>query len=164
MPVIPPKSDEIKAVLTSLKQADATDETLRCVYCGNHATEWDHLHPVVKDGGPTGYLSEINNLVPCCGTCNQSKGNKDWAAWINSNAKKSPRFRNPDGLLERVKILNQHEKRFPVSRIDTKDITNLQKYKDYLLLKHGIFTTMSAAQKLADEIRLETQKNYQGKA
>ena len=48
----------------------------------------DHLRPLVKDKEPTGYISEIHNLVPSCGKCNQSKGNKEWKAWM----RRDPRF------------------------------------------------------------------------
>ena len=50
-----------------------------CAYFGNPYTEWDHFHPLIKDKMPTGYISEIHNLVPTCGKCNQSKENQHWA-------------------------------------------------------------------------------------
>ena len=37
---------------------------VRCSYCRNKATEWDHLRPIVINLRPTGYISEIANLVP----------------------------------------------------------------------------------------------------
>jgi endonuclease I len=40
---------------------------------------------------PTGYISEIHNLVPACGKCNQSKGNKEWRQWMLSDATLSPK-------------------------------------------------------------------------
>lgn len=40
-----------------------------------------------------GFISEIPNLVPACGTCNQSKGNKQWKAWMLSAARLSPASR-----------------------------------------------------------------------
>ena len=57
-----------------------------CSYCGDTASEWDHFRPLVKDRKPTGYISEIHNLVPACGKCNQSKGNKEWKTWMLSAA------------------------------------------------------------------------------
>lgn len=50
---------------------------LQCAYCGDRSTEWDHLRPLVRAKKPTGYISEIANLVPSCGKCKQSKGAKD---------------------------------------------------------------------------------------
>ncbi|MFL6304101.1 MAG: HNH endonuclease [Candidatus Sulfotelmatobacter sp.] len=48
---------------------------IRCAYCGNKSTEWDHLRPIITNQEPTGYITEISDLVPRCGKCNQSKGN-----------------------------------------------------------------------------------------
>ena len=59
------------------------------------ATEWDHMRPLVLNHRPTGYISEIANLVPACGKCNQSKGNQPWRDWMLSSAK----HRQPDEAL-----------------------------------------------------------------
>src|SRR5579864_1934320 len=75
VPVVRPKVDEIRTVLEIL---GLNPKDLRCSYCGDAATEWDHLRPLVKHGKPTGYPSSIQNLVPSCGKCNQSKGKSDW--------------------------------------------------------------------------------------
>lgn len=61
---------------------DPNNEGLTCAYCGEKATHLDHLFPLIKDGFPTGYGTEPGNLVPCCGNCNQSKGNKNWKDYI----------------------------------------------------------------------------------
>jgi len=61
IPAIYPTEEEIMQSLEILG-LDAND--LRCAYCGDPATEWDHLRPLVKDKKPTGYISEIYNLVP----------------------------------------------------------------------------------------------------
>ena len=54
------------------------EEGARCAYCGDKASDWDHLRPLVVKRRPTGFISEIANLVPACGKCNQSKGNSPW--------------------------------------------------------------------------------------
>jgi len=50
----------------------------RCAYCGEKAflTE-DHLRPL-SDGGPRTAL----NIIPCCSSCNSSKGTKQAHLWI----------------------------------------------------------------------------------
>jgi hypothetical protein len=53
-----------------------------CFYCGDTASEWDHLRPVVRDRRPTGYITEIPNLSQAVEKCNQSKGNGKWRIWI----------------------------------------------------------------------------------
>src|SRR5260370_29886624 len=75
IPQIIPSLEEIEQALKILGM-DLVD--VRCAYCGDKMTEWDHLRPLVVKQRPTGYISEIANLVPACGKCNQSKGNSSW--------------------------------------------------------------------------------------
>ena len=58
-----------------------------CIYCGNPATEIDHVIPASKGGTDT-----LENLVPACKRCNSTKSdnvrkrinyiNKDWLTCI----------------------------------------------------------------------------------
>ena len=68
---------------------DPTD--LSCSYCGIRATEWDHFRPIVENKWPSGYITDIYNLVPACGKCNQSKSGKKWDAWITGSARHVPK-------------------------------------------------------------------------
>ena len=79
IPQITPKHEEIQEALSILGM-DVTD--VRCAYCGDKMTEWDHLRPLVFKLRPTGYISEIANLVPACHRCNSSKGNSAWRKWM----------------------------------------------------------------------------------
>src|SRR5438105_7280917 len=90
IPIIPPTKEEIHEALAILGM-DA--DRVRCAYCGDRSTEWDHLRPLVVNRRPTGYISEIGNLVPSCGKCNQSKGNKNWLVWMQSSAQWCPKSR-----------------------------------------------------------------------
>jgi endonuclease I len=99
IPVIEPTEKEIDNVLDIL---EINKNNVTCCYCGDVATEWDHLRPLIVGKKPTGYISEIANLVPCCGKCNQSKGNKNWEEWINSSAKLSPRIRNVKDINKKI--------------------------------------------------------------
>lgn len=48
-----------------------------CAYCiGGKATTVDHIVPLTKGG-----TNNIDNLVPCCRSCNSSKGNKFIGDW-----------------------------------------------------------------------------------
>src|SRR3954468_20104658 len=107
IPVVVPTVTEIKKALAILRMS-AND--IRCAYCGDQSTEWDHLRPLVIKRRPTGYISEIANLVPACGKCNQSKGNKDWRTWMLSNAKRSPTGRGVPEVAQRVARLQRYEK------------------------------------------------------
>ena len=86
IPVVVPSEAEVREALEILGML----ERVTCSYCGDTSTEWDHLRPLVDKQRPTGYISEIHNLVPACGKCNQSKGNKHWLTWMRSTARLSP--------------------------------------------------------------------------
>jgi 5-methylcytosine-specific restriction endonuclease McrA len=53
-----------------------------CVYCGEDATQTDHVIPISKGGHPTDLL----NLVACCKKCNVSKGNRSEAVFLARTA------------------------------------------------------------------------------
>ena len=49
----------------------------KCAYCGKEKIlTQDHFVPLSKDGEYT-----INNIVPCCKSCNSSKGGKYFSEW-----------------------------------------------------------------------------------
>lgn len=49
----------------------------QCVYCGNDATQVDHIIPRV-DGG----THDLENLVACCARCNGMKGSRSQEAFL----------------------------------------------------------------------------------
>ena len=50
----------------------------RCAYCGEEKPlTQDHIIPVNKGGGYT-----KKNIVPCCGSCNSSKQDRDFITWF----------------------------------------------------------------------------------
>lgn len=91
---------------------------LRCSYCGDVATEWDHLRPIVRKQRPTGYITEIANLVPACGKCNQSKSGADWRSWISGKAPRSPATRGIRDISGRIARLEAYEKWRPPTVFD----------------------------------------------
>src|SRR5947209_8453479 len=107
IPVVPPSPEEIEEALGILEM-EPTD--IRCAYCSDKASEWDHLRPLVTKRRPTGFISEIANLVPSCGKCNQSKGNKSWREWMLSSAKFSPTGRGIPDVHDRVARLETYER------------------------------------------------------
>src|SRR5262249_52560098 len=115
IPVVPPKPEEIGEALAILGM-ESSD--VRCAFCGDKSTEWDHLRPLVLNQRPTGYISEINNLVPACGKCNQSKGNKAWRVWMMSNARHSPTGRNVLDIADRITRLDAYENWRPPTKVD----------------------------------------------
>lgn len=149
IPCIEPTDKEIAEALEVL---DMTND-VHCAYCGDKMSEWDHFHPLIVDKEPTGYITEIHNLVPSCGKCNQSKGNKDWKEWMNSDAKQSPKTRGVDNLEQRIERLEEYEKRFKPKKYDLKAIVGEELWTKHLKNLKGIINMMKEAQHTSDEIQ-----------
>lgn len=105
-PYIEPTEAEVDEALTVLGMRRGA---CVCAYCGDRKSEWDHFRAVVKNRKPTGFITEIANLVPACGKCNQSRGNKDWKVWIQGTAKQSPARRGVADIDERIRRLDEFE-------------------------------------------------------
>lgn len=75
----------------------------KCEYCEVNAVSTDdHFHPLVKDKLPTDACNDFWNMVPCCGTCNPSKGGLPFIEWINANGPKNPFPHMSDERRERI--------------------------------------------------------------
>src|SRR5271154_1291277 len=107
IPVFEPTDHE---VLEALRILEIDPENIRCAYCGEKYTEWDHLRPIITNQEPTGYITEIANLIPSCGKCNQSKGKSHWRTWMESSARLSPKTRGVPDLEQRIARLQNYEK------------------------------------------------------
>ena len=150
IPVIVPPIDEIEEALTILGM-DPGD--VRCAFCGDKSSEWDHLRPLVLNRRPTGYISEIANLVPACGKCNQSKGNKPWRAWIVSNAKLSPGGRKLANIADRVARLEAYEKWRSAMKVDFEAILGRDDWEKYWSLWESINESLHQCQEVAELLR-----------
>lgn len=156
IPVITPTEAEIQEALDILQ---IKVHPLTCAYCGDLATEWDHLRPLVVRQRPTGYISEIANLVPACGKCNQSKGNKAWRDWISSSAPRSPKSRGIPDLEARIQRLAAFEKWRNVEPIDFEHMVGSDVWAQHWQNWRRILDEMKASQTLASQIRA-TIKEY----
>lgn len=157
IPVIKPTNDQIKKALEILGMSY---ESFQCSYCGSTATEWDHLRPLVVNKLPTGYISEIHNLVPSCGKCNQSKGNKPWSTWIESGAKLSPKSRGIEDLPIRIRRLKEYEKWGIPTVVDFESIVGKEKWQQHWANWETVQSTMRDAQTLANEINRTISESY----
>ena len=149
IPVVGPTSEQIREALATLEM-DVRD--VRCVYCGDISTEWDHLNPLVKDKKPTGYVSELANLVPACGKCNQSKGNKNWRSWMLSTANRSPKSRNVTDLDSKVARIEAYEQKYQPSRHDFGSMIEEQLWAKHWENWQKILDMMKDAQLIATDI------------
>ena len=91
--VIPTRRPAEHEVAEALRILELSADDLRCCYCGDRSTEWDHFRPLISAKRQTGYISEIANLVPACGKCNQSKSGAEWWTWMLGPARLSPKSR-----------------------------------------------------------------------
>jgi len=150
IPRISPTEEQIKKILSLLGM---DDETIKCAYCGSKFTEWDHFRPLVENKMPTGYISEIDNLVPSCGKCNQSKGNKNWKEWIMGDAKLSPKtlcISNLHVIVQRLEAFSEYSN--PI-KLDFEEIVGKERWQGHWDNCNSLHHQMKESQKLSNEIR-----------
>jgi 5-methylcytosine-specific restriction endonuclease McrA len=150
IPVIEPTEEEELEAL-SILQIDPSD--IRCAYCGDRATEWDHLRPIINSQEPTGYITEIANLVPSCGKCNQSKGKSHWRSWMESGARLSPKTRGIPDLEKRIERLQEYASWRPPRRIDFSNVVGPELWQRHRENWRGVLELLNKSQELATEIR-----------
>lgn len=152
IPVIYPRAEQVSEALAIL---GLKADDLRCSYCGDVSTEWDHLRPLIVGQRPTGYVSEIKNLVPACGKCNQSKGNKPWRNWIESSAPRSPKARGVEGLEDRIVRLERYELWGSPRKIDFEKVLGSDLWTEHWNNWSAVIAELRKAQELAR--RLQSQ-------
>ncbi len=150
IPVIEPTEEEELHALQIL-QIDPSD--IRCAYCGEKASEWDHLRPIISNQEPTGYITEIANLVPSCGKCNQSKGKSHWRNWMEGTAKLSPKSRGIRDLAERVTRLLEYEAWREPRKIDLAALVGPEIWAQHRQNWRDVLELLKKSQILASEIR-----------
>lgn len=72
------KEKKLSATYTALQWVDTKLHFMdTCCYCGRKLSlQQEHFQALVKNGDYT-----INNIIPSCGSCNKSKGAKDFFEW-----------------------------------------------------------------------------------
>lgn len=160
IPVITPTEKQVKEALSILGMIN---NDFQCAYCGDTATEWDHLRPLVINKKPTGYISEIHNLVPACGKCNQSKGNKNWKTWMLSNAVLSPKTRGIKDINKRIKYLEKYEQWKKPTKMDFELIVGKKQWATHWENWKDIQLMMRKSQELAEKINKQVAKFYKEK-
>ncbi len=121
------------------------DQDLSCVYCGEGATGWDHLHALVKDGEYTGRGHVLANLVPSCARCNASKGNSNWRDWMRK-----------EGFDSRMDPIAEHQAECVRDRLEGTEVAQL--LAQYRLLRQGIIERMHEAEELSGKIRAASER------
>ncbi len=149
-PCIEPTDDEVRDALSVLGMQEGN---CLCAYCGDRRTEWDHFRAIVKDRKPTGYITEIANLVPSCGKCNQSKGNKPWRQWIDSTARHAPANRKIADLSFRIERLEAYEKWREPTVIDYAAILGGEGWKKHMQYLESVLNLLVQAEQHAEICR-----------
>ncbi|MFA5161249.1 MAG: HNH endonuclease [Elusimicrobiales bacterium] len=143
MPYIVPTDVEVRDVLQRLGM---DERNIHCAYCGGKHTEWDHLKPFVENRKPTGYYTCIRNLVPACGKCNQSKGNKNWHEWMRKKHSAT------EGFEGRFHRLEEYERWGQISPLPIEKILDAKIWDAYFSQCNKIVEAMKAAQDEADKL------------
>jgi len=150
IPVIEPTEKE---KLDALRILGIEPTDIRCAYCGDKSTEWDHLRPIISNQQPTGYITEIANLVPSCGKCNQSKGKSYWRTWMEGDARLSPKTRGVPDLAQRVARLQSYESWRQPRKIDFAKVVGPELWQRHRQNWRSILELLKKSQELASEIR-----------
>ena len=151
IPVFQPTEAEVSEALTILGMSEGN---VRCVYCGDPFTEWDHLRPLVRGMRPTGYVSEIANLVPACGKCNQSKGAQEWRTWIRGAARLCPTARSIPDIDSRMKRLEAYEEWRKPRIVKFESIAGADLWTEHWNNHERLLDLMRECQVVAERIRL----------
>ena len=157
IPVILPTAEDVRAVLTILGMLGAAN----CAYCGDPHTEWDHLRPLVVAQRPTGYISEIQNLVPACGKCNQSKGNRGWREWMLSSARLSPKSRGVPDIAERIERLDALESWRSPTKVEFESVVSEELWNRHWQNHRKVLQAMREAEQTAAQIRASIAQSAQ---
>jgi hypothetical protein len=117
---------------------------------------------LVVNKKPTGYISEIHNLVPACGKCNQSKGNKDWQKWMVSDAALSPKSKGVADLEERMERLEKYEQWSDPTKMNFEAIVGKDIWEQHWKNWERVQEIMKESQNLAKHINVQVMKAFKG--
>lgn len=152
-PYFRPTDNEIETMLDELEI-----EENQCAYCLNKVkqVQMDHLHPLVNSKMPTGYITHISNLVPSCGSCNGSKGNKEFQEWYD--APKTIEYLHEAGLTDsmishRREVILEYSKKSISYGEGYKDVLSEEEIQEYIKRRDKINSMLREEQEWCDKIR-----------
>lgn len=151
-PYLRPDDDLLKAYYDELKI-----EPCQCGYCmrlGEGKTV-DHINPLVISGKPSGYITDINNLIPCCKDCNSKKGGKYFGDWYKSpkNKKRLKSMGLTDQIInERYDIITAYINNHCSKPYDYEKIVGEDKWNEYINRKNKMIALLEEDQKFCDEL------------
>ena len=146
-PYIVPSEEEVKASYDLLQIQEG-----QCAYCLGEGNAKDHLKPLVKMGLPTGYITAINNLVPCCSQCNSSKGAKTFEEWYLSteNLTRLKRKGMSDSDIEqRFRIISEYESHIE-EPLNYEELLGAELWEQYQERKQSLLERLNEDQEFCD--------------
>ena len=151
-PWISPNDEEITGFYEKFKVSEG-----QCAYCLQHgANSVDHYRGLVINSEPSGYTTDIGNLVPCCPKCNSSKGNKTFEEWYDDDRTKE-RLRQlgmtDDQISERRRIIVNAMQ--GVDRFDFKSIIGEEKWNEFIERRQKLNDLLRENQLFCDELSKE---------
>lgn len=158
-PYINPTDEEVKNLYETLGISIG-----QCAYCLRESGSVDHFRSLVKDGMPSGYVTDITNLVPCCTQCNSKKGGKDWYEWYTSN-ENIKRLKDEVGLCDeqiqtRIEKLQAFEKNTKSYKIDFYDVLG-DEYNEYIRRKEELNKRLKEEQEFCDTLLSKVEKYFE---
>ena len=146
-PYIVPSEEEVKESYDLLQIQEG-----QCAYCLGEGNAKDHLKPLVKMGLPTGHITAINNLVPCCSQCNSSKGAKTFEEWYLSteNLTRLKRKGLSDTDIEqRFRIISEYESHIE-EPLDYEALLGKELWEQYQERKQSLLERLNEDQEFCD--------------
>lgn len=149
-PYIRPNENELNEYYRSLEIKPGI-----CAYCLKESTSSDHYHSIIKNKRPSGYITDLSNLIPCCSRCNSSKGSKDFEEWYLSS--KNIKRLQEQGLStkliqERYKIITEHVKRFEKKPLNYEQILGKDLWKEYEIRRTKMINILKDNQEFCDKL------------
>ncbi len=164
VPEVRPTAAEEAAWRVQLGIAPLAVDSIGCMYCGQPATQFDHFRNLTAtDGRPTGYITDIYNLVPCCSTCNSSKAGTRWKTWMTGNAANAPNKRlSATELADRVAVLDRFEVwSTPLAtQLDVLALVGVTEWQQYEADVAAVVVLLQAARQRSDRFHLRLQQAY----
>ena len=147
-PYIYPNEEEINQFHSLLEIEEG-----QCAYCLGIGNGRDHLRPLVENGMPTGYITEIKNLVPCCQECNSSKGGKAFREWYKSdkNLKRLKKRMKLDEINHRFDIICAYEERIG-EPLNYENLVGKEIWNEYRERKDNMIKMLKDNQEFCDKV------------
>ncbi len=132
-------------------------EEKQCGYCMRMGLgkSVDHIFPLVIDGMPSGYITDITNLIPCCTECNSTKGGKLFEDWYKEQ-KNVDRLNSYgmsyDDINKRYNIIMNYINNHCSQPLSYKEIVGEKLWNEYINRKNKMLELLQEDQLFCDNL------------